>query len=103
MGSFAPKGMGGLKKPPVRVWSPRQYRRWAALAFALPFLILLGMEGVLRLLGWGGYLPFLRVSGQLPTGEEVCLVEPAASKPWRTVTVYRLLTSPEPVPPLIVA
>lgn len=67
---------------PVRTWSRRQYRCWAAVTFAVPFLLLLVVEGVLRLRGWGGYSPFLRVAGRLPSGEEVCLVEPAASKPY---------------------
>ena len=81
MRPLAPEGKGRLADPD-RTWLPRLYRRWAALTFALPFLLLLAVEGVLRLLGWGGYPPFLRVSGQMPTGEEVCLVEPAASKPY---------------------
>ncbi len=51
-------------------------------AVLLPVLILGLVEGGLRLSGRGGYPPFLRSSGKLPSGEEVCLVEPAASKPY---------------------
>ncbi len=77
----ASEGMS-LPEKSARVWSRRRYRIWAALSVALPFLCLLAVEGVLRLLGWGGYPSFLRVSGPLPSGGEVCLVEPAASKPY---------------------
>ncbi|MBU1694961.1 MAG: hypothetical protein KKC51_13490 [Verrucomicrobia bacterium] len=37
---------------------------------------------MLRLAGWGGYPAFLREAGRLPSGEMLCLVEPAASKPY---------------------
>lgn len=72
----------GRPAKPVRTWSPQQYRHRAAVTFALPFLLLLAVEGVLRLKGFGGYPPFIRKSGRLPSGEDVCLVEPAASKPY---------------------
>jgi len=55
------------------------YRLFSVL---LPLFVLGGIEYGLRLTGRGGYLPFLRSSGKLPSGEEVCLVEPAASKPY---------------------
>lgn len=55
------------------------YRLFSIL---LSLLFLGGVEFGLRLAGYGGYLPFLRSSGKLPSGEEVCLVEPAASKPY---------------------
>lgn len=52
------------------------------MAVALPFVGLAVVEGGLRLAGFGGYPAFLRSAGKLPTGGEVCLVEPAASKPY---------------------
>ena len=55
------------------------YRLFSVL---LPLFVLGGIEYGLRLAGYGGYPPFLRSSGKLPSGEEVCLVEPAASKPY---------------------
>lgn len=51
-------------------------------AAALPFLLLGLLEGILRLLGWGGYPPFIRSAGVLPSGPELFIVEPAASKPY---------------------
>ncbi|HMP88906.1 MAG TPA: hypothetical protein PJ991_01830 [Kiritimatiellia bacterium] len=48
----------------------------------LSFLLLAGVEAGLRIAGYGGYPPFLRVAGALPSGDKVCLVEPAASKPY---------------------
>ena len=62
--------------------SPAKRRVFRLLAAALPFLILGAVEGGLRLAGRGGYPPFLREAGRLPTGETLCLVEPAASKPY---------------------
>lgn len=40
------------------------------------------MEIALRLFGFGGYPPFIRSVGTLPQGEQLCIVEPAASKPY---------------------
>ncbi len=40
------------------------------------------MEIALRLFGFGGYPPFIRSVGTLPLGEQLCIVEPAASKPY---------------------
>lgn len=62
--------------PRGRLWLFR------AIAISLPFAVLAAAELVLRLFGWGGYPAFLRESGKLATGETVCLVEPAASKPY---------------------
>ena len=62
--------------------SPAKRRLFQVLTVALPFLVLGAIEGGLRLGGRGGYPPFLREAGQLPTGEMLCLVEPAASKPY---------------------
>jgi lysophospholipase L1-like esterase len=53
-----------------------------AITLALPLVALGLAEGVLRLYGWGGYPPFLRTAGTLPSGATVALVEPAASKPY---------------------
>ena len=52
------------------------------VAAGLPFAALLCAEGVMRLRGHGGYPAFLREAGRLPGGEMLCLVEPAASKPY---------------------
>ena len=40
------------------------------------------MEIALRLFGFGGYPPFIRSVGTLTQGEQLCIVEPAASKPY---------------------
>ena len=61
---------------PARLWMFR------AIAFSFPLAVLAVAEIVLRLFGWGGYPAFLREAGKLPSGEKVCLVEPAASKPY---------------------
>ena len=65
--------------PPLPAW-----KRWlfTAITISLPILLLVAVEVVLRLFGWGGYPPFLREAGKLPSGETLCLVEPAASKPY---------------------
>ncbi len=61
---------------------PAKRRTFRILSIALPFLLLTAMEGGLRLGGWGGYPPFLREAGRLPSGATLCLVEPAAAKPY---------------------
>jgi tetratricopeptide (TPR) repeat protein len=53
-----------------------------AIAVSLPFVALALAEVVLRLFGWGGYPAWIREAGKLPTGAAVCMVEPAASKPY---------------------
>jgi lysophospholipase L1-like esterase len=53
-----------------------------AITLALPLVALGLAEGGLRFFGWGGYPPFLRTAGTLPSGATVALVEPAASKPY---------------------
>lgn len=65
--------------PPLPPWKRRLF---TALAVGLPLLVFLAAELVLRSFGWGGYPPFLREVGKLPSGETLCLVEPAASKPY---------------------
>lgn len=55
---------------------------FTALALTLPVILLLVVEFILRLFGWGGYPAFIREVGILPSGETLCLVEPAASKPY---------------------
>jgi hypothetical protein len=52
------------------------------IAVSLPFIVLSVAEIVMRCRGLGGYPAFLREAGKLPTGETVCIVEPAASKPY---------------------
>ena len=53
-----------------------------ALAVALPLLVLMGVEGGFRWRGWGGYPALIREAGRLPSGERLCIVEPAAAKPY---------------------
>ena len=48
----------------------------------LPLAVFLLVEVVLRSRGFGGYPAFLREAGRLPSGDRLCLVEPAASKPY---------------------
>ena len=59
-------------------------RRWlfTAITILLPFLVLGAAEVLLRLFGWGGYPAWIREAGKLPSGESVCLVEPAAAEPY---------------------
>ena len=52
------------------------------LVFCLPLCVFVLAEMLLRLLGFGGYPAFLREAGRLSSGETLCLVEPAASKPY---------------------
>ena len=61
---------------------PGKRRLFIAITVALPFLALALAEIVLRLFGWGGYPAWLREAGKLPSGETLCLVEPAAAKPY---------------------
>jgi hypothetical protein len=74
-----------VDKKPVNARLPpsrRKRRLFILLCIGLPLLALAGAEGVLRLFGWGGYPPFLRAVGPLPSGETLCIVEPAASQPY---------------------
>ena len=63
----------------LKAWRAFWFR---AVAAGLPIALLLGAEGIFRLRGHGGYPRFLREAGRLPGGEMLCLVEPAASKPY---------------------
>jgi hypothetical protein len=53
-----------------------------AITVSLPLVLLLLIELALRLFGWGGYPEFIRRVGTLPSGAQLCIVEPAASKPY---------------------
>lgn len=71
--------MSSEKRPPLS-----RARSWwfRAIAVSLPFIALSVVEIGMRYCGLGGYPAFLRETGTLPTGETVCIVEPAASKPY---------------------
>jgi tetratricopeptide (TPR) repeat protein/lysophospholipase L1-like esterase len=49
---------------------------------SLPLAALVLGELVLRGFGWGGYPAWIREAGKLPSGAAVCMVEPAAAKPY---------------------
>ena len=71
------------KKPSARApLSPAKRRLFIALTIALPFLLLAAAELTLRAFGWGGYPAWIREVGKLSSGATLCLVEPAASKPY---------------------
>jgi len=62
---------------------PKWKRRvFIALTMSVPVALLLVLEVALRLFGWGGYPPFIRDAGEVRPGERLCLVEPAATKPY---------------------
>ena len=62
--------------------APSKRFLFAAITISLPLLALFVAELALRLFGYGGYPAWLREAGRLPTGETLCLVEPAAAKPY---------------------
>ena len=66
-------------RPPL---SPAKRGLFIAITIALPLLLLAAAELTLRLFGWGGYPEWIREAGKLPSGGTLCLVEPAASKPY---------------------
>ena len=72
------------RKSPVRrqALPPAKRRLFAAITISLPLLVLALAEMALRLFGYGGYPAWLREAGTLPSGERLCLVEPAAAKPY---------------------
>ena len=74
--------MAKKKRPVPPSISPAKRGVFVAITVALPFLFLAAAELVLRFFGWGGYPAWIRETGQLPSGEAVCLVEPAAAKPY---------------------
>ena len=72
-----------IKNPAARApLSPAKRRLFIAMTVALPFLALALAELILRLFGWGGYPAWIREAGKLPSGATLCLVEPAAAKPY---------------------
>ena len=62
--------------------TPQKKLLFKLSALLLPFFIILIIEIVLRANGYGGYPSFFREVGLLSTGERLCIVEPAASKPY---------------------
>ena len=62
--------------------SAAKSRLFIAITVALPLLLLTLAELTLRLFGWGGYPAWIREAGRVPAGANLCLVEPAASKPY---------------------
>ena len=62
--------------------TPARRRVFILITIALPFIALAVVEIALRLFGFGGYPSFIRSVGTLPLGEQLCIVEPAASKPY---------------------
>jgi lysophospholipase L1-like esterase len=57
-------------------------RMFIAATMGVPVALVLALELALRLFGWGGYPAFIRDAGELRPGERLCLVEPAATKPY---------------------
>lgn len=77
--------MGRSKKKPSSPslpLSPMRRALFTVITVSLPLVVLVAAELALRWFGWGGYPAFFREAGKLPSGEAVCLVEPAASKPY---------------------
>ena len=71
------------KRPPVRApLSPAKRGLFLVITIALPLLALVAAELTLRAFGWGGYPASIREAGKLASGDTLCLVEPAASKPY---------------------
>ncbi|MFM9180025.1 MAG: hypothetical protein ACKOV8_02045, partial [Phycisphaerales bacterium] len=64
---------------PLPAWKRRVF---LAATMGVPIAVVLLLEVVLRLFGWGGYPAFIREAGELRPGERLCLVEPAATKPY---------------------
>ena len=72
----------GKKNPPARaLLSPAKRGLFIAITIALPLVLLAAAELTLRAFGWGGYPAWIREAGKLPSGDTLCIVEPAASKP----------------------
>ena len=64
---------------PLPAWKRRVF---IAATMGVPVALVLVLEVALRLFGWGGYPAFIREAGELRPGERLCLVEPAATKPY---------------------
>ena len=64
---------------PLPAWKRRVF---LAATMGVPIAVVLLLEVALRLFGWGGYPAFIREAGELRPGERLCLVEPAATKPY---------------------
>lgn len=69
----------GAAPAPLPKWKRRVF---IAATMGVPVALALALELVLRLFGWGGYPAFIREAGELRPGERLCLVEPAATKPY---------------------
>jgi len=69
----------GAAPAPLPKWKRRVF---IAATMCVPVALALALELVLRLFGWGGYPAFIREAGELRPGERLCLVEPAATKPY---------------------
>lgn len=66
-------------RPPL---SPAKRRLFTVITILLPFLFLAAAELTLRFFGWGGYPSWIREAGRLPSGANLCIVEPGAAKPY---------------------
>jgi tetratricopeptide (TPR) repeat protein len=62
--------------------SPGRRRVFVGITIALPLLLIVALELILRLFGWGGYPAWIREIGLLPSGGSLCMVEPAAANPY---------------------
>ena len=77
--------MAKKKKPAPRArppLSPVKRGLFTVITVLLPVLLLAAAELALRFFGWGGYPPWIREAGQLPSGANLCIVEPGAAKPY---------------------
>lgn len=72
----------GVVRPRMPRMSRRRRLGFALLACTIGMLPLVGIEVVCRWKGFGGYPEFLRDAARLADGSTLCLVEPAASKPY---------------------
>lgn len=74
--------MAKKKSPTHAPLSPAKRRLFIGITIALPLFLIAAAELALRAFGWGGYPAWIREAGKLPSGATLCLVEPAASKPY---------------------
>ena len=62
---------------------PRWKRRlFLAITLLLPVLLVVVVELVLRLFGWGGYPPFITEIGEIAPGQKLCAVSADATRPY---------------------